>query len=92
VRLAPAFTRSRTSLNHFFRIDFLGKSSAWMSDGRATLNSRAASARLLPVTPKKIKAHCRLDEECQELLEMAMTELYLFQYVTALFSGAVAFT
>jgi magnesium chelatase family protein len=29
------------------------------------------------MTPKKIKAHCRLDEECQELLEMAMTELNL---------------
>ncbi len=29
------------------------------------------------MTPKQIKEHCRLDEECQELLKMAMTELNL---------------
>jgi len=29
------------------------------------------------MSPKEIKAHCRLDEECQELLKMAMTELNL---------------
>ena len=33
-----------------------------------------ANARM---TPKEIKLHCRLDEECQELLKMAMTELNL---------------
>jgi magnesium chelatase family protein len=33
-----------------------------------------ANARM---TPKEIKAHCRLDDECQELLKMAMTELNL---------------
>jgi magnesium chelatase family protein len=29
------------------------------------------------MTPKQIKEHCRLDDECQELLKMAMTELNL---------------
>ncbi len=29
------------------------------------------------MTPKQIKEHCRLDEESQELLKMAMTELNL---------------
>jgi magnesium chelatase family protein len=29
------------------------------------------------MAPKEIKAHCRLDDECQELLKMAMTELNL---------------
>jgi magnesium chelatase family protein len=29
------------------------------------------------MTPKEIKEHCRLDDECQELLKMAMTELNL---------------
>jgi magnesium chelatase family protein len=29
------------------------------------------------MTPKEIKQHCRLDDECQELLKMAMTELNL---------------
>jgi magnesium chelatase family protein len=29
------------------------------------------------MSPKDIKEHCRLDEECQELLKMAMTELNL---------------
>jgi len=29
------------------------------------------------LSPKEIKAHCALDEECQELLKMAMTELNL---------------
>jgi magnesium chelatase family protein len=29
------------------------------------------------MTPKQIKQHCRLDDECQELLKMAMTELNL---------------
>src|SRR6266853_479350 len=33
-----------------------------------------ANARM---TPKEIKLHCRLDDECQELLKMAMTELNL---------------
>jgi magnesium chelatase family protein len=33
-----------------------------------------ANARM---SPKEIKAHCRLDDECQELLKMAMTELNL---------------
>lgn len=33
-----------------------------------------ANARM---TPKEIKAHCRLDDESQELLKMAMTELNL---------------
>ena len=29
------------------------------------------------MAPKEIKEHCRLEEECQELLKMAMTELNL---------------
>jgi magnesium chelatase family protein len=29
------------------------------------------------MTPKEIKEHCRLDDECSELLKMAMTELNL---------------
>jgi magnesium chelatase family protein len=29
------------------------------------------------LSPKEIKAHCALDDECQELLKMAMTELNL---------------
>jgi len=29
------------------------------------------------LAPKELKEHCRLDEECQELLKMAMTELNL---------------
>ncbi len=29
------------------------------------------------MSPKEIKAHCTLDDECQELLKMAMTELNL---------------
>ena len=29
------------------------------------------------MTPKQIKEHCRLDDECQDLLKMAMTELNL---------------
>jgi magnesium chelatase family protein len=29
------------------------------------------------MTPKQIKEHCRLDDDCQELLKMAMTELNL---------------
>jgi magnesium chelatase family protein len=29
------------------------------------------------MSPKEIKEHCRLDDECQELLKMAMTELNL---------------
>ena len=29
------------------------------------------------LSPKEIKAHCTLDEQCQELLKMAMTELNL---------------
>jgi magnesium chelatase family protein len=33
-----------------------------------------ANARM---TPKEIKQHCRLDDDCQELLKMAMTELNL---------------
>ena len=33
-----------------------------------------ANARM---SPKEIKKHCRLDDECQELLKMAMTELNL---------------
>jgi magnesium chelatase family protein len=33
-----------------------------------------ANARM---TPKEMKQHCRLDEESQELLKMAMTELNL---------------
>ncbi len=33
-----------------------------------------ANARM---TPKEIKQHCRLDDECQELLKTAMTELNL---------------
>lgn len=33
-----------------------------------------ANARM---SPKEIKEHCRLDEECSELLKMAMTELNL---------------
>jgi magnesium chelatase family protein len=33
-----------------------------------------SNARL---APKEIKEHCRLDDECQQLLKMAMTELNL---------------
>ena len=29
------------------------------------------------IAPKEIKEHCRLDDECQQLLKMAMTELNL---------------
>lgn len=29
------------------------------------------------MTPRQIKEHCQLDEECQELLKIAMTELNL---------------
>ena len=37
-------------------------------------NGTVCNARM---TPKQIKEHCRLDEESQELLKMAMTELNL---------------
>ena len=51
------------------------------------IRARVESARALQrqrfnrtnarMAPKEIKAHCALDEECQQLLKMAMTELNL---------------
>ncbi len=49
---------------------------ARVEDARTVQRQRFAhpNARM---SPKEIKAHCPLDEECQELLKMAMTELNL---------------
>jgi magnesium chelatase family protein len=47
-----------------------------VESARATQRDRFGhvNARM---SPKETKQHCRLDDECQELLKMAMTELNL---------------